>query len=43
MCLFDDYDSVLWAPLGRYLDGLGVEILTGTEVAALSSSRGSPP
>ncbi len=29
----DDYDRVLWAPLGRYLDGLGVEIRTGTEVA----------
>jgi isorenieratene synthase len=37
----DDYDRVLWAPLGRYLSGLGVEIRTGTEVAALRSSGGS--
>ena len=34
----DDYDGVLWAPLGRYLSALGVEILTGTEVAALRST-----
>ena len=39
----DDYDRVLWAPLGRYLAGLGVEIRTGTEVAALRSSGGSSP
>ena len=39
----DDYDRVLWAPLGRYLDGLGVQIMTGTEVAALSSSKSSTP
>jgi carotenoid phi-ring synthase / carotenoid chi-ring synthase len=38
----DDYDRVLWAPLGRYLSGLGVEIRTGSEVAALSMSTGSP-
>jgi carotenoid phi-ring synthase / carotenoid chi-ring synthase len=37
----DDYDRVLWAPLGRYLSGLGVEIRTGTEVGALGSSEGS--
>ncbi len=24
----DDYDTALWAPLGRYLDGLGVEVRT---------------
>jgi isorenieratene synthase len=38
----DDYDRVLWAPLGRYLNGLGVEIMTGKQVAALRSSEGSP-
>ena len=26
----DDYDTALWAPLGRHLAGLGVEVLTGT-------------
>ena len=35
----DDYDRVLWAPLGRYLEGLGVEIMTGTEVGDLRSSK----
>jgi isorenieratene synthase len=25
----DDYDAALWAPLGSYLDGLGVEVRTG--------------
>jgi isorenieratene synthase len=25
----DDYDSALWAPLGRYLCGLGVQVRTG--------------
>ena len=38
----DDYDRVLWAPLRRYLDGLGVEIRTGTQVAALSMETGLP-
>ncbi|MCC2594098.1 FAD-dependent oxidoreductase [Tessaracoccus sp. OS52] len=28
----DDYDSVLWAPLGEYLKGLGVEVRTGSPV-----------
>jgi isorenieratene synthase len=28
----DDYDAALWAPLGRYLGGLGVTIRTGTRV-----------
>ena len=37
----DDYDRVLWAPLGQYLSGLGVEIRTGSEVVALRSSDGS--
>ena len=39
----DDYDRVLWAPLGRHLSGLGVEIRTSTEVVALRSSWGSSP
>jgi isorenieratene synthase len=37
--LFDvpatDYDSALWAPLGAHLSSLGVDVRTGTEVAAL--------
>jgi carotenoid phi-ring synthase / carotenoid chi-ring synthase len=37
----DDYDRVLWAPLGRYLSSVGVEIRTGVEVVALRSSEGS--
>lgn len=28
----DDYDACLWAPLGEYLRGLGVDIRTGVEV-----------
>ncbi len=28
----DDYDTALWAPLGRYLDGLGVEVRTQESV-----------
>lgn len=32
----DDYDTVLWAPLGRYLHGLGVTVLTGRPVDLLS-------
>jgi isorenieratene synthase len=31
----DDYDTVLWAPLGRYLEGLGVEIRRGERVVAV--------
>lgn len=31
----DDYDSVLWAPLGRYLEGLGVQVRTGAHVEAI--------
>lgn len=31
----DDYDTSLWAPLGRLLAGLGVEIQTGRTVTAL--------
>ncbi|WP_134771996.1 FAD-dependent oxidoreductase [Ornithinimicrobium flavum] len=32
----DDYDTALWAPLGRYLTGLGVDVRTGTRVEALA-------
>ena len=32
----DDYDTALWAPLGRYLTGLGVDVRTGTPAEALS-------
>ncbi len=28
----DDYDTVFWAPLGRYLERLGVEVRTGESV-----------
>ena len=28
----DDYDTALWAPLGRHLDGLGAEVRTGETV-----------
>jgi carotenoid phi-ring synthase / carotenoid chi-ring synthase len=31
----DDYDAVLWAPLGRYLHGLGVEVRTSETVEAV--------
>ena len=31
----DDYDTALWAPLGRYLHGLGVEVETGATVEHL--------
>ena len=33
----DDYDTALWAPLGRYLHGLGVEVRTGVSVEHLAS------
>ena len=33
----DDYDTALWAPLGRYLDSLGVEVRTGDRVVGLSA------
>ena len=32
----DDYDSALWAPLGRHLHGLGVEVRTGESVEHLT-------
>ena len=31
----DDYDTVFWAPLGRYLERLGVEVRTGESVQRL--------
>lgn len=34
----DDYDTALWAPLGGYLDGLGVRIETSTEARAIGRS-----
>jgi isorenieratene synthase len=34
----DDYDTVLWAPLGRYLAGLGVTVRTRTSVGQLDFS-----
>ncbi len=36
----DDYDTVFWAPLGRYLERLGVEVRTGESVESLDL-RGS--
>ena len=32
----DDYDTALWAPLGRYLAGLGVDVRTGTRAESLA-------
>ncbi len=34
----DDYDTALWAPLGRYLHGRGVEIRTSTPVDQVRST-----
>ena len=34
----DDYDTVFWAPLGRYLEGLGVDVRRAERVAALDPS-----
>jgi len=39
----DDYDAVLWSPLGRHLQGLGVEVLTGTSALSLSKSMKVTP
>jgi len=38
----DDYDTVLWAPLGRYLHGLGVTVLTGRSVDRLTVEADDP-
>ena len=37
----DDYDSTLWAPLGRHLHRLGVTVATGREVRSVAD-RGEP-
>lgn len=34
----DDYDTALWAPLGRYLAGLGVDVRTGVRATGLGES-----
>jgi isorenieratene synthase len=34
----DDYNTVLWAPLRRYLSALGVDVRTGTAVRAVTST-----
>ena len=34
----DDYDTALWAPLARHLTGHGVDIRTGAQVEALTST-----
>ena len=34
----DDYDSTLWAPLGRHLHRLGVVVATGREVRSVSDA-----
>ena len=39
----DDYDTALWAPLRRYLDGLGVEVRTGERVTAVEVAAGDRP
>ncbi|MGR6091529.1 FAD-dependent oxidoreductase [Brevibacterium sp. CSND-B09] len=36
----DDYDTALWAPLGRYLEDLGVRIETTTAARALTRTPG---
>ena len=35
----DDYDTALWAPLGRYMARLGVEVRTGCAVNAIEVTR----
>ncbi len=35
----DDYDSCLWAPLGRYLHGLGAEVRTGESLTWIDRDR----
>ena len=37
----DDYDTALWAPLGRYLASLGVEVRTGVQVQAVDPAGGT--
>jgi len=35
----DDYDTALWAPLGRYLHRLGVEVRTSAPVVGIASDE----
>ncbi len=35
----DDYDTALWAPLGRYLAELGAQVTTGDPVARITSDH----
>ena len=37
----DDYDTALWAPLGRYLAHLDVEVRTGTTVTRIDPDAGA--
>lgn len=37
----DDFDRALWAPLARYLDGLGVELRTQTSVTGIQEEPDS--
>jgi len=37
----DDYDTALWAPLGRYLASLGVDVRTGVTVGAIDPVGGA--
>ena len=37
----DDYDTVLWAPLGRYLHDRGAEVRTGVTVDAIDEEPGA--
>jgi len=39
----DDYDTVFWAPLARYLERLGVEVRTGESVEALDLGADGGP
>ena len=38
----DDYETALWGPLRRHLEGLGVQVGTGGSVVALDLSGDSP-
>jgi carotenoid phi-ring synthase / carotenoid chi-ring synthase len=38
----DDYDSCLWSPLRRYLEGLGVDVRTAERVAWVDASQKVP-
>ena len=37
---YDDYDTALWAPLGRYLDGLGVRVLMPMAATSVEDNGG---